>query len=115
MSIYSKIPLSNSTNGKGIIVTKTSTPGTSVHTAVSGTSSFDEIWLYAYNNSVSATKLTIEFGSFLEQDNIELSIPGESGLVLVLPGLFLHDSLVVTAFAPVANVISIHGYVHRVS
>ena len=115
MSIYTKIPLSGSTNGKGIIVTKTSTPGTTIHTAVSGTSSFDEIWLYACNNSVSATKLTIEFGSFLEQDNVELSIPGESGLVLVLPGLFLQNSLVVTAFAPVASVISIHGYVHRVS
>lgn len=115
MATFSKIPLSGSTNGKGILVAATATTGTTIHTAVSGTSSFDEVWLYAHNNSTSSVKLTIEYGSTAVQDNLEITIPGESGLVLVVPGLFLNNALVVTAFAGTTNVITIHGYVNRVS
>ena len=115
MATFSKIPLSGSTNGKGINVAATATTGTTIHTAVSGTSSFDEVWLYAVNTSTSSVKLTVEFGGTAAADNIEITIPGESGLVLVIPGLFLNNALVVTAFAATANVITIHGYVNRVS
>lgn len=115
MATFSKLPLSGSTNGKGIQVAATSTTGTTIHTAVSGTSSFDEVWLYATNTSASAVKLTVEYGGTAAADNIEITIPGESGLVLVVPGLFINNSLVVTAFAGTTNVITIHGYVNRVS
>jgi hypothetical protein len=115
MATFSKIPLSGSTNGKGIIVAATETAGTTIHTAVSGTASFDEIWMYAVNTSTSAVKLTVEYGGTLASDNIELTIPGESGLVLVVPGLFLNNAQVVRAFAATTNVLSIHGYVNRVA
>jgi hypothetical protein len=48
-------------------------------------------------------------------DGIELNIPGESGLVLVVPGLVLNNAQVVSAFAGTTNVISISGYVNRIS
>jgi hypothetical protein len=115
MATFSKIPLSESINGKGVLVAATATPGTNIHSAVSGTDSFDEVWIYAHNNSTSSVKLTIEYGSTSAQDNIEISIPGESGLVLVVPGLFVNNSLLVKAFAGTTNVLSIHGYVNRVS
>jgi hypothetical protein len=115
MATFSKIPLSASTNGKGVLVAATATTGTTIHTAGSGTTNFDEVWLYAHNNSATSVKLTIEYGSTAAADNIEISIPGESGLVLVVPGLFLNNSLVVTAFAGTTNVITIHGYVNRVT
>jgi hypothetical protein len=115
MATFSKIPLSASTNGKGILVAATATTGTTVHTAGSGTTNFDEVWLYAHNNSTSSVKLTIEYGSTAAADNIEITIPGESGLVLVVPGLFLNNALVVTAFAGTTNVITMHGYVNRVT
>lgn len=115
MATYSKIPLSGSTNGKGILVSATSTPGTTLHTAGSGTTNFDEIWLYAMNTSASDTKLTIEHGGTTSGDIIEIIIPSESGLVLVSPGLFINNSLEVAAFAASTNVISIHGYVNRVT
>lgn len=115
MATFSKIPLSASTNGKGILVTATATTGTTIHTAGAGTTNFDEVWLYAHNNSASSVKLTIEYGSTAAQDNIEITIPAESGLVLVVPGLFLNNSLVVTAFAGTGSVITIHGYVNRVT
>jgi hypothetical protein len=115
MATFSKIPLSGSTNGKGIQVAAGTTPGTIIHTAVAGTTSFDELWIYAVNISGSSVKLTIEYGGTAGEYNIEITIPGESGLVLVIPGLFLNNSQVVGAFAATTNVISLHGYVNRVS
>lgn len=116
MATFSKLPLSGSTNGRQILVAATATAGTLIHTAVSGTSSLDEIWLYAVNTSTSSVKLTIEYGGVsAPEDHIELTISGESGLVLVSPGLILQNSLVVRAFAGTTNVIAISGYVNRIS
>lgn len=116
MAAYTKVLLSGSTNGKAIKVAATATLGTTIHTAVSGTSSLDEIWLYAVNSSSSAVKLTIEWGEAAAPDgNIEKTIPAEDGLYCVVPGLLLQNSLVVTAFAGTANVITIHGFVNRIS
>jgi hypothetical protein len=57
MATFSKRLLSGSTDGKAIKVVQTATAGTTIHTAVSGTSDIDEIWLYAVNSSASAVKL----------------------------------------------------------
>lgn len=115
MATFSKLALSGSTNGKPIAVAATSTPGTTIHTAQSGTSGLDEIWLYAVNSSTTSVKLTIEFGGTTTAENIELTITGESGLVLVIPGLVLNNSQVVRAFAGTGSVINISGYVNRIS
>ena len=114
MATFTKIPLSESTNGRGILVAATSTPGTLIHTSVSGSASFDEIWLYCQNTSSAAVALDVEYGGTGTGDLVELSIPGESGLVLVVPGLFLNNSLAVRAFAATTNVLSIYGYANRV-
>ena len=45
MATYTKLKLSGSTDGKGIKVTQTATPGDIIHTA--HVSALDEIWLYA--------------------------------------------------------------------
>lgn len=116
MATFSKLPLSGSTNGRQILVAATATPGTLIHTAVSGTSSLDEIWLYAVNTSTSAVKLTLEYGGVTApNDHIELTVAAESGLVLVSPGLVLNNALVVRAFAATTNVLAISGYVNRIA
>ena len=116
MATFSKRLLSGSTDGKAIKVVQTATAGTTIHTAVSGTTNLDEIWLYAVNSSASAVKLTLEWGQADAPDgNIELSVAAESGLVLLTAGLLLQNSLVVKAFAATANVILIHGYVNRIT
>ena len=43
MATFTKTLLSGSTNGKAILVAATATPGTTIHTAVAGTSSLDEM------------------------------------------------------------------------
>jgi hypothetical protein len=116
MATYTKNLLSGSTNGKGIKVVATATAGTTIHTAVAGTDDFDEIWIYAVNSDSTARKLTIEWGEATAPDgNIEVTIPAESGLVLVAPGLLLQNTLVVKAFAASANVVILHGYVNRIA
>ena len=117
MATFTKVLLSGSTNGRGILVAATATAGTVVHTAVAGTSSLDEVWLYAHNTSASAVKLTIEYGgTTAPNDHIEVNIGADgTGLILVAPGILLQNGLVVRAFAGTANVLNIFGYVNRIA
>lgn len=72
--------------------------------------------MWATNTSNAAVKLTIEWGTTTAADgNIEVTIPPEQGLMQVVPGLILHNAKVVTAFAAVANVICIHGFVNEIA
>jgi hypothetical protein len=117
VATFTKVLLSGSTNGRGIKVVATATAGTLIHTAVSGTSSLDEIWLYAHNTSASAVKLTLEWGgATAPDDHVEINVGAEgTGLILVSPGILLQNSLVLRAFAGTANVLNIFGYVNRIS
>ena len=111
---FTKVILSGSTNGKQIKIAASATPGTTIHTA--SATALDEIWLWAVNSSTTAVKLTIEWGEATAPDgNIEVTIPGEAGYLMVVPGLVLTNSLVVKAFAATANVILINGYVNRIA
>jgi len=116
MATYSKVKLSGGTTGKNIKVVATATAGTTIHTAVSGTSDMDEIWLYACNTDSTDRKLTLEFGGTTSPDDlVEVTIGAEAGWVLVCPGLLLQNDLVVKAFAAAANVVVINGYVNRIT
>lgn len=115
MATFSKIDLSGSTDGKQIAVAATATAGTLIHTAQSGTAGIDEIWMYATNPTSSAVLLTIEYGGTTTADQIRVTIPSQSGLTVVVPGLVLHNALVVRAFAATANAINISGYVNRIT
>ncbi len=116
MATYSKQLLSGGTNGKNIEVAATSSAGTTIHTAIAGTSDMDEVWLYACNTDSTDRKLTIEYGGTTSSDDLtEITITAEAGWVLVCPGLLLQNGLVVKAFAATANVININGFVNRIT
>ena len=113
--VFTKALLSGSTQGKGIKVVATGTPGTTIHTAVAGTSSLDEIWLYAYNSDTVTRTLTIEWGEATAPDgNNIIDIPSKQGRFLVVDGRLLQNALVVKAFASAANVIIIDGFVNQI-
>ena len=106
--------LSGSTNGRGVKVAATATPGTLIHTAHA--TSLDEVWLWCVNSDTVARKLTVEFGGTTSPDDlIEVAIPAESGLVLVSPGLTVTGGVVVRAFAATANVLVVMGHVNRIT
>lgn len=119
MATFAKTILSGSTDGRGILVSATASPGTTIHTGSSTATHLHEVWLYAMNTSPSAAnKLTIQWGgTTTPNDDIELTIQPESGLVLVAPGLLIKGNstpLIVRAFAVTANIITIHGYVNTI-
>lgn len=107
--------LSESVNGRGIAVAATGSPGTLIHTALSSqaTNEWDEITLRAVNKSASAVKLTVEWGDTNAADQVEITIPAESGFTEVIPGHVLQNGAEVRAFAATANEVIIHGFVHR--
>ena len=118
MATAVKRKLSGSTDGRGIKVVATASAGTTIHTAVAGTTAgtFDEVWLYAYNSDTVDRLLTIEYGgTTAPDDNIKVTIAAQSGLVLVTPGLILQNGDVVKAFAAAANVVVIFGYVNAIT
>src|SRR4030065_1862318 len=99
MATLTKRILSGSTTGLGIKVVQTATLGTTIHTAVTGTSDMDEIWLYAVNSDSTARKLTIEWGGATSPDClIEYTVPAGDGLYFVAPRLLLYNARVSTAF-----------------
>lgn len=119
MAIFSKQTLSGSTDGRGILVAATASAGTTIHTGSSTSTTFDEIWLYVQNTSAAAVKLTIQWGGTTSpNDDIEVTVSAEAGLMLVVPGLVIKGNatpLVVRAFAGTTNVLTIHGYVNRIA
>jgi len=119
MATFTKVKLSESTDGRAIKVAATATAGTAIHTGSATASTYDEVWLYAVNSSASAVKLTIEWGGTTSPDDlIELTVQPEAGLVTIAPGLLIKGNatpLVVRAFAATANVITIHGFVNQIT
>jgi hypothetical protein len=116
MATYTKRILSGSTSGRGILVVATTSPGTSIHTAVSGSTDMDEIWLYAFNETAADIVTTFQFGgTTVLGDDITCTIPTKSGLQLVVPGLLLNGGTLVKCFAATASGVIIQGFVNRIT
>jgi len=112
MATYTKAILSGSTNGRQIKVGATSSPGTTIHTAIA----LDEIWLWAYNSDGSPHLLTLQWGgTTAPDDSIAQYIQSQVGWVPIATGLVLSGTLLVKAFADLTNVVMIGGYVNSIS
>lgn len=118
MATALKRKLSGSTDGKAVLIAATSTPGTTIHTAVAGTTAgtFDEVWLWAFNSHTSTIVLTVEFGGATAPDqNIVVTLAAKSGLIPIVPGLILQNGTTVKAFADTTNKITISGFVNAIT
>jgi hypothetical protein len=122
MATFTKVLLSGSTQGKAIKIAATTSgsAGTTIHATGTSSSVIDELWLYAYNSASTATALTVQWGGVTAVDNeIKITIPPTSGLTLTVPGLIVTGTgsaaNTVAAYAATTNVITISGYVNRIS
>ena len=125
MATFTKAKLSGTpADGRGVQITTTASDGTGdaglsdaniIHTAVSGTTAgtFDEIWLWATNTSSAGVQLTVEFGD--TADIITVTVPPKEGLMQIVPGLVLQNSLVVKGYASAEDVIFVHGFVNKIA
>jgi hypothetical protein len=119
MATYSRLGLSGTTNGRTLHVTGTTSAGAhTLHTAVAGTSAWDEIYIWASNVTGVVATLTIEWGGTSDPgDHIckTLSIPANSPPIPIVTGEVLQNSLLCKVFAGTASAINITGYIHRIS
>jgi hypothetical protein len=117
VATYSRVLLSGSTNGKPVKIAATATPGTTVHTAIAGTSAFDEIYLWLTNTDGTARTVVIEFGTTTSPDGHlvdTFNLPANSAPLPIITGQVLQNGLVVSVYASAANVILATGYVNRI-
>lgn len=120
MATFTKVVLSNSSGGRPIKIGNTGSPGNTIHTTGTSSTIIDEIWLYAYNSSTDYVNLTFQFGGTTAvDDDIRIAVPPQSGLTLVVAGLILTGTgggtRSVSAYAGTTNVITVSGYVNRIS
>lgn len=108
MASISKIKLSGSTDGKLIPVT---TGGVTVHTAVSGTANWDEVHIYAGNYTGTDATLTVSYAG----DSIVFVIPGQVGLIEIVPNLLLNNGGTITATASTNSALNVGGFVNRIT
>jgi len=109
----SKVILSGSTDGKPIVITTTESPGNLIHRA--SATEIDEIWIYLNNTSDTSVVTTIQWGLTTTVGSIIQNVPGQAGLYLAIPGLVLTNNSIVTVFASVSDVITVLGFVNRIS
>lgn len=117
MPATSKDKLSGSTDGRGIKVVATASPGTTIHTAVAGTgvANYDEVWIWAYNSHTASLLLTLQFGgTTTPDDDIKVTLATQAGLILVVPGLILQNTDVLKAYAASANLVVLFGFVNTI-
>ena len=112
-----RVGLSGSTNGAAFTVSSISaiSPMT-VHTSISGTTNWDDIWIWAINTYTSSVTLSLYFGGHSSVGDMvvhDYDIPAGGLPILICPGLFIQNSGVVEAYASVANKINLIGYVNR--
>ena len=105
--------------------------GTFIHNNTGG--GLDEVWLYATNLTNSAVTLSLLVGApqtfgaastfpqalAVPSQEMTITIPGNSGLTLINPGLILSPNTstnysAIYAYASQANAIAISGYVNRI-
>ena len=80
---YSIVPLSASTDFRGIKIAATSSPGTTIHTAQASTVLPDLLHLEFCNTDTVARPLTLEWGGTTNPDDRKayLLLPGENRVV----------------------------------
>lgn len=122
MATFSKQLLSASTDGRAIkvVATAIASSPTLIHTGSSTASTFEEVWIYAQNNHTADVALRLGFGGVTDPDDIiEYTVKTKGGLYLIVPGLILKGNasaaLTIRAAAGTTNVISLSGYVNRIT
>jgi hypothetical protein len=121
MATFTKLALSGTANGLGLLINSGSSgvAGPTIHTGSSTPATIDEVWLYAVNYDTTDRKLTIQYGGVTAGTNeIEYTVKAENGLYLIVPGLILQGNAtpkVISAYAATNTSIVVYGYVNRIA
>lgn len=101
-------PLSGSTDGRGIKVAATATPGTLIHTAQASATDMDVCELQVYNADAVDRTVTFECGGTTSpDDHVKRTIPAGETVAVPIPAL--RNGIALRAFASQANVLVVTG------
>lgn len=123
MATFSKQKLSASTDGKVILV-KSSTfssgnTNLNMHVSVSGSTDWDEIWIYIANTETTPLELEMQWGrtSGSSDTTVDMyvTIPSKSGFILIVPGIILNNSQAVRCRCSTADKLQVMGFVNRIT
>lgn len=115
MATVSKLKLSGSSDGEMINLATTSTAATTIHTftASTGLNTYDEVYLWGFNNATASLNITLEYGSTTL--DIVHTITAKSGLTLMLPGLIGNTGLVLKGFKSTTGDCGVIGFVNEIT
>lgn len=120
MATFSKILLSQSTDGASVFLTATAAPGVLVHATQSSTANYDEVWIYANNISASDVTVNVYWGNTGSTNYLgPVNVQAYAGPVLVSPGLILRGAgstgSVIYSTASATGSVNLFGYVNRIT
>jgi hypothetical protein len=121
MATFTKEFLSGSDGGRPIKLTGTNTNASVlIHTTGTSNTVIDEVWLYVNNRDSVTRTAHIQFGGTTEPDDvISVGIEANAGLYIATAGLPLTGTgsagRTINAYASAANVVSVTGYVNRIT
>ena len=115
MASYTKQLLSASINGQPIVINTTSSLSqNTIHTSIASSNAYDEIYIYASNQSLSNIQLTICWGNTGSDNQILSTITPQSGRMLICDGMLLNNGYTVYAYAASTGSVLIDGFVNRI-
>ena len=117
MATVSRITLSGSTDGRGVALAATSSPGTTIHTGPTVAADYHEVWIWASNTNATAETVVIEFGGTAPiGDHFEVVVPADD-TILIVPGWTIKgaaNALIVKAFSTTTNKVNLVGHVNLI-
>lgn len=106
---------SASTNGRGVKVAATSTPGTAVHVVTSDADHLDHVTLWARNTDTALVTLSVEWGGVTDPDDLQVfPLPPDDRWYLLGPGFSFDGGVTIAAFASVADKVVVMAEVNRI-
>lgn len=102
-----------STDGLSVLIAATSSPGTLLDTATSGTDYWDYVKVWLVNLDTIAHTVTIQWGGTAAKDAIPIDLSPGIGPVAVFEGFrLLRDGQEVRAYCDTTNVVAAYGEKH---
>ena len=102
-----------STDGNMVAIIAVATPGTNLHTAVTGTNHIDEVYVYACNIHTADVTVTMEIDGVAAANQMTYSVPSSDGYHLILPGIRMQNGGTIAAFAGTTAVVNCIVVVNR--
>lgn len=99
--------IAGGTDGAPILATAVVSPGTTLATAVSGTTHIDTFTVYAINSTGAAVRVTLEIGGTTDPTNLlEIDVPPTGSGPFLCVRVRLQNSKTIAAFDGTGSIIS---------